>query len=122
MGAAASWGTIGRSLAHADPAAEYPAVAAALDGEIKLRSVRGDRIVAWRQFFISDYATDAEPYEILVEVRLPRPRGVSACKFVELSRGHGNFALVEAAVQIEFDERRKCPRGAIGLGAWVVCL
>jgi aerobic carbon-monoxide dehydrogenase medium subunit len=111
-----SRGTIGGSLAHADPAAEYPAVAAALDAEIKLRSVRGDRIVGWRQFFVGDYATEAAPDEILVEVRFPRPRGSTACEFRELSRRHGDFALVEAAVQIEFDESKKCSRAAIGLG------
>jgi CO/xanthine dehydrogenase FAD-binding subunit len=111
-----SRGTIGGSLAHADPAAEYPVVAAALDGEIKLRAIRGDRIVGWRQFFVSDYATDAEPDEIVVEVRFPRPRGSTACEFLELSRRHGDFALVEAAVQIEFDEKKKCSRVAIGLG------
>jgi CO/xanthine dehydrogenase FAD-binding subunit len=103
-------------LAHADPAAEYPAVAAALEGEIKLRSLRGDRIVGWRQFFVGDYATEAAADEILVEVRFPRPRGNSGSDFVELSRRHGDFALVEAAVQIEFDEKKKCSRVAIGLG------
>lgn len=111
-----SRGTIGGSLAHADPAAEYPAVAAALDGEIKLQSARGERIIGWRRFFVSDYTTDAEPDEILVEVRFPLHRGLSACEFVELSRRHGDFALVEAAVQIEFDDSKKFSRVAIGLG------
>jgi aerobic carbon-monoxide dehydrogenase medium subunit len=111
-----SRGTIGGSLAHADPAAEYPAVTAALDGEIKLQSLRGKRIIDWRRFFVSDYTTDAEPDEILVEVRFPLYRGLSACEFVELSRRHGDFALVEAAVQIEFDDRKKFSRVAIGLG------
>lgn len=111
-----SRGTIGGSLAHADPAAEYPVVLAALDGEIKLQSARGERIVGWRRFFVSDYATDAEPDEILVEVLFPRSRAVSACEFVELSRRHGDFALVEAAVQIDFNEKKKCARAAIALG------
>jgi CO/xanthine dehydrogenase FAD-binding subunit len=111
-----SRGTFGGSLAHADPAAEYPAVVAALDGEIKLRSARGERIIGWRQFFVGDFTTDAAPDEILVEVRLPRPKWLSACEFVELSRRHGDFALVEAAVRIEFDENKKCSRAAIALG------
>jgi aerobic carbon-monoxide dehydrogenase medium subunit len=111
-----SRGTIGGSLAHADPAAEYPVVAAALDAEIKLRSIRGDRIIGWPHFFVSDYATDVEPDEIVVEVRFPRSRRVSACEFVELSRRHGDFAMVEAAVKIEFDENKRYFRVAIGLG------
>src|SRR5262245_14746537 len=109
-------GTIGGSLAHADPAAEYLAVAAALDGEIKLQSARGERTSGWRRFFVSDYTTDTEPDEILVEVRFPLHRKLSACEFVELSRRNGDFALVEAAVQVEFDDRKKFSRVAIGLG------
>jgi aerobic carbon-monoxide dehydrogenase medium subunit len=111
-----SRGTIGGSLAHADPAAEYPVVAAALDAEIKLRSIRGDRIVGWQQFFVSDYATDVEPDEMVVEIRFPRSHGANACEFVELSRRHGDFAMVEAAVKIEFDKNDQCSRVAIGLG------
>jgi carbon-monoxide dehydrogenase medium subunit len=109
-------GTIGGSLAHADPAAEYPVVAAALEGQIILQSARGERIIGWRHFFVSDYTTDVEPDEVVVEVRFPLYRGPNACEFVELSRRHGDFALVEAAVQIEFDERKKFSRVAIGLG------
>jgi aerobic carbon-monoxide dehydrogenase medium subunit len=109
-------GTIGGSLAHADPAAEYPVIAATLDAEIKLRSIKGDRIVGWQHFFISDYATDVEPDEIVVEVRFPRSRRASAFEFVELSRRHGDFAMVEAAVKIEFDENKRYSRVAIGLG------
>ena len=64
-------GTVCGSVAHADPAAELPAVLLALDGEVVLRSVRGERIVAADEFFRSYYMTAREPDELVVAVRIP---------------------------------------------------
>jgi CO/xanthine dehydrogenase FAD-binding subunit len=109
-------GTIGGSVAHADPAAEYPAILAALDGEIVAQSRRGRRVIGWQEFFLAPYTVDLQPDEIVVEVRLRKPAQPAACAFVELSRRHGDFALVEAAVQLELDENGKCTRVNISLG------
>ena len=84
-------GTIGGSLSHADPGAEYPAVALALDAGIVLTSARGTRTVAAAEFFTGTFTTAAEPDEVLTEVRFTgRPQG---CAVLELARRHGDFAL-----------------------------
>lgn len=67
-------GTIGGSLAHADPAAELPAVVTALEGELVVRSTNGERVLSARQFFLSYLTTALAPTELLVEVHLPAPR------------------------------------------------
>ena len=108
-------GTIGGSLAHADPAAELPAVVAALDGELVLRSARGQRMVKPEQFFVTYFTTAAGPAELLVEVRLPviPPRTGSA--FMEVSRRHGDFALVGVAATVTVDEAGVCTGSALAL-------
>ena len=108
-------GTIGGSLAHADPAAELPAVVAALDGELVLRSARGQRVVKPEQFFVTYFTTAAGPAELLVEVRLPviPPRTGSA--FMEVSRRHGDFALVGVAATVTVDEAGVCTGSALAL-------
>jgi carbon-monoxide dehydrogenase medium subunit len=102
-------GTIGGSLSHADPGAEYPAVAITLDAEIVLASTRGTRTVAATEFFTGTFSTTAEPDEILTEVRFAgRPRGCAVvgpqgCAVVELARRHGDFALAGVACAVELD-------------------
>src|SRR5688572_2688496 len=108
-------GTVGGSLAHADPAAELPAVVAALEGELVPRSAHGQRIVKSEPFFVAYLTTAAEPAELLVEVRLPvmPPRTGSA--FLEVSRRHGDFALVGVAATVTLDEGGVCTGSAIAL-------
>ncbi|MBI2216166.1 MAG: xanthine dehydrogenase family protein subunit M [Candidatus Rokubacteria bacterium] len=101
-----SRGTIGGSLAHADPAAEDPAVLTALEGVVVTRSPRGERVLAARELFETYLTTSLAPDEILVEVRLPAmdPRARSA--FEEFSRRHGDFAIVGIAAVIVGEGRR----------------
>ncbi|MGH7353009.1 MAG: FAD binding domain-containing protein [Candidatus Rokuibacteriota bacterium] len=108
-------GTIGGSLAHADPAAELPAVVAALDGELVLRSARGRRVLTPGQFFVSYLATAAEPDELLVEARVPVTPPRTGSAFVELSRRHGDFALVGVAATVTLDDGGVCTAAAIAL-------
>jgi CO/xanthine dehydrogenase FAD-binding subunit len=90
-------GTIGGSVAHADPAAEYPAVVTALEGELVVRGAGGERVVRPEEFFVSYLTTSLGPDEILTEVRLPvQPKG-SGYAFEEFSRRHGDFAIVGIA-------------------------
>ncbi|MBI4608712.1 MAG: xanthine dehydrogenase family protein subunit M [Candidatus Rokubacteria bacterium] len=96
-------GTIGGSLAHADPAAEYPAIATALDAELVVRGPRGERVLRPEEFFVSYLTTALAPEEILVEVRLPAAPPGSGWAFEEFSRRHGDFAIVGIAVQLVAD-------------------
>jgi carbon-monoxide dehydrogenase medium subunit len=97
-------GTVGGSLAHADPAAELPAVALALDAGLVAAGPGGTRTIPAAEFFHGSFTTALEPGEILTEVRIPRREGVGGHAFVEFARTHGNFALVGVAAVIELDE------------------
>jgi CO/xanthine dehydrogenase FAD-binding subunit len=108
-------GTIGGSLAHADPAAELPAVVAALDGELVVRSARGQRTLSPAEFFVGYLTTALEPTELLVEVRLPVAPPRTGTAFLEVSRRHGDFALVGVAATVTLDEAGACSRCAIAL-------
>jgi len=108
-------GTIGGSLAHADPAAELPAVVAALGGELVVRSRTGQRTLTPEQFFVAYLTTAVEPAELLVEVRLPVAPPRTGAAFMEVSRRHGDFALVGVAASVTLDEAGVCTGCAIAL-------
>jgi len=97
-------GTIGGSLAHADPAAELPAVALAADAELVAAGPAGSRRIRATEFFTGPFSTALAPDEILTEIRLPVWPGGHA--FVEFARTHGNFAVVGVAALIELDGGR----------------
>jgi carbon-monoxide dehydrogenase medium subunit/6-hydroxypseudooxynicotine dehydrogenase subunit alpha len=96
-----SRGTVGGSTAHADPAAELPVALTALDARFLARSVRGERWIAARDFFISQLTSALEPDEILVEIEVPPVPDGSGSAFVEYARRHGDYALGGAAVQLD---------------------
>jgi CO/xanthine dehydrogenase FAD-binding subunit len=94
-------GTVGGSVAHADPSAELPAVAMALDAHVVLRRGGGTRTVPARDFFITHLTTCIEPGEMLVELRFPtRSRAGAGSSLMELTRRHGDFALVGLAGEL----------------------
>jgi CO/xanthine dehydrogenase FAD-binding subunit len=95
-----SRGTIGGSLAHADPAAELPAVARALDAEIVVRSADGDRVVPAAQWFEGYLATARQPGELVTEARFPVAAAGTGAAFTEVARRHGDFAIVGLAVSL----------------------
>jgi carbon-monoxide dehydrogenase medium subunit len=95
-----SRGTIGGSLAHADPAAELPAVARALDAEFVVRSKSGDRVVAAADWFDGYLTTSRRPDELLVEVRFPAASPGTGTSFTEVARRHGDFAIVGLATSL----------------------
>lgn len=90
-------GTVGGSVAHADPAAEWPIVLLALDGEVGLASVRGRRSVAAEDFFESVYTTAKQPDEVVTSLRFSR-RFAHSWGFSEFQRRTGDFATVAVAV------------------------
>jgi aerobic carbon-monoxide dehydrogenase medium subunit len=95
-----SRGTIGGSLAHADPSAEYPTVLAVLEGSVVARGPKGERVVGASDLFQSYLTTSLAPEEILVEVRVPAMPAGAGYAFEELARRHGDFALVGIAAVI----------------------
>ena len=108
-----SRGTIGGSLAHADPSAELSLVAVTLGAEFKLQSVTGVRSVAARDFFVDALTTAISENEILTEIEFPACAADSAFAFDEFARRHGDFALASVAVHRSPAERRVL----VGLGA-----
>ena len=93
-------GTIGGSLAHADPAGELPALALALDARMNVRSATGSRWIAARDFYVGLFATDMQPEEILAEVAFPTLPPRTGWAFDEVARQHGNYALCGAAATV----------------------
>lgn len=101
-------GTLGGTLAHADPAAELPTVALALGARLRLQSDRGDRWVEAKDFFTGLLATALEPEEILVEVEIPPSPPRCGWAFLEVSRRHGDYALAGLAARVVLDEGGVC--------------
>jgi aerobic carbon-monoxide dehydrogenase medium subunit len=95
-----SRGTIGGSLAHADPAAELPAVARALDAEFVVRGPSGTRVVPAAEWFEGYLTTSRGPDELLAEVRFPAARPGTGVSFREVARRHGDFAIVGLATSL----------------------
>ena len=110
-------GTVGGSLAHADPSAELPLAAQVLGARMTLRSQNGRRTVAANEFFAGPMMTSVQPQECLEEIHWPvwtDARVGSA--FTEVSRRHGDFAIVAAAAQVALDGDGKCTRASFGIG------
>lgn len=101
-----SRGTIGGSIAHADPSAEYPAVLTALDGEVVVRGPRGERTLKPADLFQTYLTTSLEADEILTEVRLPAMPARAGYAFEEFARRHGDFAIVGVAAMVTLDGGR----------------
>jgi CO/xanthine dehydrogenase FAD-binding subunit len=101
-------GTFGGSLAHADPAAELPAVATALNARFHARSQAGERWLPASEFFVSLFATALEPEELLVEIELPPLLPRTGWAFTEMARRHGDYALVGVAAVVTLDEWEQC--------------
>ena len=93
-------GTVGGSLAHAYPAAELPVVMTALDAVVVLRNRHHQRIVAISDFFVDVMTTALQPDELLLEVRVPKLAERTGTAFQEISRRHGDFALMAAAAVV----------------------
>jgi len=112
-------GTIGGSLAHADAAAEYPAVVLTLDAEVETVSVRGVRTIPASRFFTGIWTTDLAADELLTGVTFTPWRGRRGYAIEEFARRRGDFAIAGAAVAIELDDGeriRRCGIGLFGLG------
>jgi aerobic carbon-monoxide dehydrogenase medium subunit len=110
-----SRGTIGGSLAHADPVAELPAVVTALGGLLRVRGPGGDRTLAAGEFFATYLTTTLRPDELLTGVELPVWEGRVGSAFVEVCHRPGDFALVGAAASVTLDANGAVQRVGLAL-------
>jgi carbon-monoxide dehydrogenase medium subunit len=108
-------GTVGGSLAHADPAAEYPAVALALGASMEARSPRGTRTVPADEFFTGLWTTALDDDELLTAVTFPAWTGRCGFAIEEFARRHGDFALAGVALALELDPTDRVQRCNIAL-------
>jgi carbon-monoxide dehydrogenase medium subunit len=110
-----NWGTIGGSVAHADPASDWPAVLLAGRGTIVCRSQTGERAIAARDFFLDTFTTAIEPTEVLTEIRIPRRPRLAGGAYQKLERKVGDFATVGVAAVIRLGSDGAIATAGIGL-------
>lgn len=108
-------GTIGGSLSHLDPSAELPALCASYDAKLVVRSVRGDRIIDFRDWGISFMTPNLEQDELLTEIKISPWHESHGYAFVEFSRRHGDFAIAGVGCLIALDSNQNIKRLAISI-------
>jgi aerobic carbon-monoxide dehydrogenase medium subunit len=108
-------GTVGGSLAHADPAAELPAVLACLGGELVARSRAGERVIPAGGFFRGLMTTALRADEVLTEARVALPPAGAGWAVLEMTRRHGDFALVGVAALVMPDAERRVREARVAL-------
>lgn len=108
-------GTVGGSLAHADPAAEMPCIAATCEAELRLLSPRGERRLAAKDFFLGSLLTALADDEMILDVRLPAWPGPRRWAFTEFSRRPGDFALAGVALYFDPDAEGRARNVHIGV-------
>ena len=116
-------GTVGGSIAHADPAAELPALMVGLGGQIVAQSVRGHRVIEGADFFLGPFHTCLADDELVTEIRLPKFPG-SSTSFAEFSLRSGDFALAGVGISLSYDGGvvTRARMGALGVGSTPVRL
>ena len=108
-------GTVGGSLAHADPAAELPAVMVALGATLELHSPRGKRSISADEFYTGLFTTVLAADELLVEIAIPPRTPRSGSAFMEVARRHGDYALAGVAAVLTLDDAGRCREARIAL-------
>lgn len=109
-------GTIGGSLAHADPTADLPPAMVAVNASIVAIGPKGSRSIRCSDFFQDYFTTTLSPDEIIREVRVPIPPPGSGSGYLKLSRRHGDFAIVGAAALVSLDKNGNCTTANVILG------
>jgi len=109
-------GTIGGSLAHADPAAELPLVTTAMGATLEIRGPRASREIAAEKFFLGYLQTDLAPAEMVTGIRVPVVNTGTGCGLAELVRRAGDFAVVAACAVVSLDDAGRCTRASLALG------
>lgn len=107
-------GTIGGSLTHADPAADWPAAILALNAEIVARSSRGERVIKAADFFVDMMTSAVQPDEIVTEIRVPKPAQPKAAVYLKVPQSASGFAIVGVAAQLKINNGQ-CEDVSIGV-------
>lgn len=110
-------GTIGGSLAHADPAAQWPLMAALFDATIVLQSAEGQRELPASAFLLSVFATAREPGELLTSIRFPALRAGEGWGYAQLCKVSGDFAITSAAATLRRDTAGRIGAARLAVGA-----
>lgn len=108
-------GTIGGSVAHSDPAADYPAALLALEAEITAQSPSGRRSIPAGEFFTGLFATALQPNEIVTEVRVPAQPARSGSAYLKFPHPASGFAVVGVAALVTLDGRNRCTALRVGI-------
>lgn len=108
-------GTIGGSLAHADPAADWPAAVIALDAEIVAAGGKGERVIKAGSFFVEMLTTALQPNEVLKEIRFATPKGRTGQSYMKFRHPASGFAVVGVAVSLTLDGSGKCQSAGVGV-------
>lgn len=108
-------GTIGGSLAHSDPAGDWPAAILALDAELALVGPGGERTVKATDFFVDLLTTDLKPGEILREIRIKKPSGRFGQAYQKVPHPASGFAVVGIAVHLVLNDDNSCKSASIGV-------
>ena len=108
-------GTIGGSVAHSDPAGDWPAAVLALDAELVLAGPNGERVVKATDFFIDLMTTDLQPGEILREIRIEKPAGRFGQAYQKVPHPASGFAVVGVAVDLALNDDGTCKAARIGV-------
>jgi carbon-monoxide dehydrogenase medium subunit len=110
-------GTIGGSVAHMDPAADYLAVLAALDCNIEVAGTGGTRNVSWKDFFLGMYRTALQPTEMVTRITIPREKISKKGAYLKVARSSGDFSIAGVASVIDISSDGVCAQASIGVGA-----
>ncbi len=108
-------GTMGGSLAHADPAADWPAAVLALGAEIVAASPKGERVIKAEDFFVELFTTALHPHEVLKEIRFAAPKGRVGQAYVKFRHPASGFAVVGVAASLTLDGSGKCQSAGVGV-------
>ena len=108
-------GTIGGSLTHADPSADWPAAILALGGELKLSGTRGERRIVAEEFFLGAMTTAIEPTEILTEIYVPVSSRRCGTAYVKMAQQASGFAIIGVAVWLRLAQNGRCEDVGVGV-------
>jgi carbon-monoxide dehydrogenase medium subunit len=108
-------GTIGGSVAHSDPAGDWPAAIIALNAELVATSKNGDRTIKADDFFVDLLTTALEPGEILREIRVNKSNGRTGQAYVKMHHPASGFAVIGVAASLALDDNSACQQASIGI-------
>jgi carbon-monoxide dehydrogenase medium subunit len=103
------------AVAHADPAADWPAALLALDAEVVATGPNGERVIPLRELYIAILTTSLTPDELLTEIRIPMPRARSGGAYEKLERKVGDYAVIGVGAHVVLDESGRVAQAGIGL-------